>query len=274
MSKIFVICNRHDENLLSLYQEGLRLGCEVIPFYHKHLNESFKALYNEISSNDYVMILHTSFGSEHIHNIIRQINCKKFLNKEVFLNEPLIGNKTVQQKLVGLYNSNIIIDTYNKNNIPVNIKIPFIAKPNHGSCGQGIFLIHDILFTQDAPDHYIFQPYIKNDGDWRVIVVGGKSISAIKRLGQIGQTTNNIATGNFAVAETNISVLDEIYPIAESVAKSMNFDYVGIDIIKNIETNKYYFLESNERPTFETSQILTGINISKLILEELISETK
>ena len=89
-------------------------------------------------------------------------------------------------------------------------------------------------------------------------------------MGKIGQATNNIATGNFAIKETNKSILENINDIAEKSAKTMGFDYVGIDIIKDLDTNKYYFLESNERPTFETSQILTGINIAQKIILELI----
>jgi glutathione synthase/RimK-type ligase-like ATP-grasp enzyme len=215
------------------------------------------------------MVLHINFGSERLYEIVERTNCRKFLNAIPFMN-PLIGNKKYQQEQIAKSHPSFIIETFTKENLNSIKDSSFIAKPAESSCGQGIFLINDVSLCDNAPNNYIYQRYIKNDGDWRVIVIGGKAVSAIKRLGKIGQATNNIATGNFAIKETNKSILENINDIAEKSAKTMGFDYVGIDIIKDLDTNKYYFLESNERPTFETSQILTGINIAQKIILELI----
>lgn len=269
MSKIYIVCNRHDENLLSLYQEALYLGYEVVPFYHQKYDDSFEKLYENVSVDDYVMVLHTSFGSELLHNLVSRINCKKFLNSIPYKN-TLIGNKLFQQTKVKELDESITIPTYTKENI-TGLSAPFIAKPIDSSCGKGVFLFEDKTVINNAPSNYIFQPYIPNDGDWRVVVIGGKAVSAIKRLGKIGQATNNIATGSFAIKENNKNTLDKIYNIAESVSQHMKFDYVGIDVIKDSTNDKYFFLESNERPTFETSQILTGKNIAQEIIKELVS---
>lgn len=268
MSKIHIVCNRHDENLLSLYQEALNLGYEVVPFYHKKYDDSFERLYEKVSIDDYVIVLHTNFGSELLHNLVSRINCKRFLNSIPYKNS-LIGNKLFQQNRVKEFDESITIPTYTKQNT-TELPEPFIAKPIDGSCGGGVLLLNDKSVIKDAPENYIFQPYIPNDGDWRVVVVGGKAVSAIKRLGKIGQATNNIATGSFAIKENNTSILDKIYSIAESVSQHMKFDYVGIDVIRDSTNDKYYFLESNERPTFETSQILTGKNIAQEIIKELV----
>lgn len=40
-------------------------------------------------------------------------------------------------------------------------------------------------------------------------------------------------------------------------------------LLQDKETDNYYFLESNERATFETSQLLTGTNIAQEIIKEL-----
>ena len=268
MSKIYVICNKHDENLLSLYQEANFLGHVIVPFYHKKYDSSFHELYKIVTPDDYVMVLHASFGSDLLYDLIANINCKKFLNSISYQNN-MIGNKLFQQSTVNKFDSTITIPTYTQQNISQLTTIPFIAKPSGGSCGSGVLLLRDKSTITNVPSGYVFQRYIKNDGDWRVVVVGGKSVSAIKRLGKIGQATNNIATGNFAIKETNPNVLDKIYSLAESVAKYLHFDYVGIDVIQDKETDKYYFLESNERATFETSQILTGTNIAQEIIKEL-----
>lgn len=267
-NKIFVICLKHDENLLSLYQEAHYLDYEVIPLYINRLDNTIKILDNTITLNDYVMILHTNFGNDVIHYLTQNIKCKRFLNKSAF-NQILIGNKQYQQEQVAVVNPSIVIKTYNKKTIHQSIPMPVIAKPTDGSCGKGVVLLSDIESILKTPDNYIFQPFIKNDGDWRVVVIGGKSVSAIKRLGNTTKATNNLATGSFALKENDPQILESIYKVAEIAANSLHFDYVGIDVIKDINTEKYYFLESNERPTFETSQILTGVNIAQKIILEL-----
>ncbi len=270
-NKIYVICSRHDENLLSLYQEASYLGYEIIPFYANLFDKKFDTFYSTITEDDYVIVLHINFGSENLHKIVKNTKCKYFLNYKPF-SHSLIGNKIYQQNQIKKIDPSLVIETFTKNDISLLKNSLFIAKPSEGSCGNGVALLNNKSLCVNAPEHYIYQRYIKNDGDWRVIVIGGKAVSAIKRLGKIGQATNNIATGSFAMKEDNPLVLEKIYPIAETASLSMEFDYVGIDIIKDLETDQYYFLESNERPTFETSQILTGVNISQKIILETIKE--
>ena len=107
-NKIFVICLRHDENLLSLYQEAHYLDYEVIPLYINKLDDRIKSLDNIITINDYVMILHTNFGSDVIHYLAQNIKCKRFLNKSAF-SHILIGDKQYQQEQVAIVNPSIFI---------------------------------------------------------------------------------------------------------------------------------------------------------------------
>jgi hypothetical protein len=273
MSKIYVICTKHDENLLSLHQEASYLNHQVIPVYTTEYNEKLvDTLRKNITLEDYVMILHVNFGTPVIPNLINSFECKRFLNRNSFINYPYLGDKWFQQYQVSTVDNSIVIPTFYKDNVDLSYSDVWIAKPSTGSCGNGIGIIksEDIKPHYDyIPQTYLLQPYIKNDGDWRVVVVGGKCISAIKRLRNPNHITNNIATGSFAIKEENSLVLEQIYSVAEKASVVMEFDYVGIDVIKDLTTNKYYFLESNERPTFETSQILTGINISRQIITEL-----
>lgn len=268
MSKIYIICNRHDENLLSLVQEALYLGHSVVPYYVSKGPNDLNKLYEIVTTDDYVMILHIGFGSEQLYDVVNKTKCKKFLNGRAFTHN-LIGSKLFQQSKVQDCYPEFCIQTFTKDNLPNNIDLPLISKPVDGSCGVGVKLITNLNSVSDLPDNSILQQFIVNDGDWRVVVVGGKAISAIKRLGKQGQVTNNIATGSFAMTEKDPTTLASLYDIAEKVSDCIGFDYVGIDIIKDLQTNKYYFLESNERPTFETSQILTGTNIAKSIIQEL-----
>jgi glutathione synthase/RimK-type ligase-like ATP-grasp enzyme len=270
MNTIYTFCTKHDENLLALNQEALLLQINFVPVYFHNLNEElFNILKSTIDKTDYIMVLNCPFGSCHLQNFLSNFQYKKCLNIGAY-QQTTIGSKQYQQSQIFANNPNFAIPTYTKKTISNNFTFPLIAKPDDGTCGSGVKLIHNYIEVLSLEENYILQPFIPNDGDWRVVVTNHKAISAIKRLGKKNQVTNNIATGNFAIAETNISILDNIYEIAELASKSMNFDYVGIDIIKDIDQNKYYFLESNERPTFETSQILTGINIAKQIIHTLV----
>jgi glutathione synthase/RimK-type ligase-like ATP-grasp enzyme len=269
LKKIYVICIKHDENLLCLYQEAINAGYECIPVYLNNMNQLlFNDFTQKLTHEDYIIILHINFGSERLHEFIQLLKYKKCLNSVAF-KQSLIGNKLYQQNKVAEYDSSITIQTYLKENFYHNLPLPLIVKPVDASCGAGVKMIKDYQELLSIPNNYIVQHYIPNDGDWRVVVVNNKAISAIKRVGKVGQATNNIATGNFAIAEKNPVILEKIFYIAEIASKSMGFDYVGVDVIKDIHNDQYFFLETNERPTFETSQILTGTNIAKKIIEAL-----
>lgn len=271
ISKIHVICNRHDESLISLYQESLFLEYPVVPHYHNKNHPSLDSLKTSVAKEDYLMLLHTHYGAEAIYDIIKDIDCKKILNFSTLKNMS-IGDKLFQQRSIKELNNSLHIETHtNLYDIDIT-NFPLIAKPRYGSNGNGVVLLKNKEPVPTVTDNvnYIFQRYIKNDGDWRVVVVGGRAISGIKRLGRFGQVANNIAKGSFAVVEKDDKVLDSIFNVAETAARHFKFDYVGIDVIQDKETDNYYFLESNERATFETSQLLTGTNIAQEIIKELV----
>lgn len=139
--------------------------------------------------------------------------------------------------------------------------IPFVSKPKYGSMGIGIELLYSKHIL--SPNN-IFQPPIRNDGDWRIIVIGEKAVSSIKRYGS--GFLNNIAQGAYAWSDWD----NEAVKLAEEAAKALEIEYAGIDIIKDLDTGKYLFLECNSTPVFDTSQILTGINIADELVKYII----
>ena len=269
MKRVWIIAGRHDESLLALYQSCNNYGLECMPAY-LHSWETYEQFKTLVEKNDLLIFLHSTGGTEVFRKIGNEINCKKILNRKVMQNYE-ICKKSYQQEEVHKKYPHLAIPTYNKDNITNTIEFPIFIKPDSGSCGEGARIANNINEINLMP-HEIAQPFIKNTGDWRVIVIGGKAVSVIKRLpSKAGFITNNISTGSFAITETNEKVLDDITIIAESIASIFEFDYVGVDIIYDTEKLKYLFLEVNEMPTFEASQILTGINISNLLIENLLS---
>lgn len=272
MEKVYIIKNKHDDCVLSLYQSCVRKGLQPIPM-QVNSQETYEELVSSINKDDYVMLIHIGNDSSVLPQLANDIEprCKRLLNAEAY-KIPVLAHKYFQQNIVSQQHPEICIETFRIDAYPG--PYPGIAKPAGGSCGEGIFMINskEDVASVEEPRMFVSQRYIKNDGDWRVICIGGKAVSAIKRLQNKNHITNNIATGSYVLHETNPEILKEIYSVAEKAANSLRFDYVGIDVIYDIENKKYHFLESNERATFETTQIITGINISDLIIEELIRE--
>lgn len=150
------------------------------------------------------------------------------------------------------------IPTYTSEEILTTDFIPFVSKPRRGSMGKGV----ELLYTKHilSPDN-IYQPPIRNDGDWRIIVIGNKVISSIKRRGK--GFLNNLAQGADGWEDWD----DNASKLALESAKALEIEYAGIDIMKDLDTGEYYFLECNSTTTFDTSQILTKIDIADELVE-------
>lgn len=272
--KIWVISGRHCENLISLYQECY---FKKIDFEAYYINiNNYSHFIKSVKREDCVFIIHYDFKSNYgnlLYKLSNELDCRRFVNKNSYkyLN---ISDKRFQQDKVRVNYDEITIPTFYLNEIKDEINdsyFPFIAKPPDGSLGVGVKLIKDSSELDKIKDNDVIQPYIKNDGDWRVVVINGKSVSAIKRIPKKDNFLNNIAQGCFAVKEIDKNILENIYNIAEIASKELEYDYVGVDVIYDLNNKKYLFLEANSLPTFETSQILTGVNISGKIIEFLVS---
>jgi len=96
-SKVYIFANKHDENLLALYQECFNINIECVPVYFNHFNiNNVKKI---ITNNDYIIILHFPLGSERLKSFISQFSYKKCLNRKAFEQES-IGNKLYQQSQI------------------------------------------------------------------------------------------------------------------------------------------------------------------------------
>ncbi|MBP6943253.1 MAG: hypothetical protein KBB55_04405, partial [Candidatus Buchananbacteria bacterium] len=130
----------------------------------------------------------------------------RFLKKQgkVIINEgqatnPLVVNKFFQQQIIAQYSGvsghdslsgipSYVFTTSNELSLAIKNKkltFPFVEKPVLGAHGQGvrkIGAISDIVSTREN----VYQNYIPNDGDYRVICLGGRVLGAIKRTATPG----------------------------------------------------------------------------------------
>lgn len=162
------------------------------------------------------------------------------------------------------------------------LKMPIIVKPNAGSRGEGILLLRKISDINNIENirNYVFQSFIPNNGDWRVIVIGGSPVAVIFRRGEKekGQFINNISQGACAYAETDLQELKMVRAISTKVASMFHLAFCGVDIIKDSETGEYFVLEVNTAPQWTGSdegfQAMSSLSIPDKIIDWAIERNK
>ncbi|MFQ5493266.1 MAG: RimK family alpha-L-glutamate ligase [Candidatus Dojkabacteria bacterium] len=202
-----------------------------------------------------------------------------FVNRSYFMH-PMLGHKVYQTAKVV---TDLDIDTPRSfvlgyggqegfDKISETLNLPFIVKPSIGGRGESVALIKSFGEFEDyMKDHNItklvFQEYIQNDGDYRIIVVGGKAVGAFKRIPAEGDFRANISQAGSGEIVKNGNILTRLYEIAETTADLFQVDVTGVDVIVNAD--KYYFLEINTIPQWEGFQGTTGIDIAEKIIQFL-----
>src|SRR3989338_3794112 len=145
-------------------------------------------------------------------------------------------------------------------------KIPYIAKSIEGSKGRQVFLIENKkeispLIKEFGLGRVMIQKYIPTKNDYRVIVIGGKVIGAMKRTAKEGEFRANVSLGG---AAEEAEVTPEMQRLALKAAKIFNAEFAGVDIIKY--KNKHYILEVNIFPGFEGFESATKINVAEKLI--------
>ena len=152
---------------------------------------------------------------------------------------------------------------------------PYILKPFYGTHGRGVMLLDTPTSLTSAVDvlcdlhqDYVIQPFIAeaNGVDFRVLVVGGKGIAAMKRRAPPGEFRANIHKGASGEA---VTLPDAYTRLAIEAASALELEIAGVDLL---ETNEGpVVLEVNPSPGFEELESVTGIDIAGAIIEFITS---
>lgn len=158
-----------------------------------------------------------------------------------------------------------------------------ICKPVDGWGGRGIIkleserdidLLMPYISQQNAPQFYL-ERVIENDfSDYRIDIVDGKFIACYGRKAAKGQWKTNVTSGGSVITrEAN----DAVVKLALDAAKATGLEIAGVDIIYDVEHEKYVVLEVNGIPAFATpDQEKAGLNFNNekiLTLVDLIDRT-
>ncbi len=150
-----------------------------------------------------------------------------------------------------------------------------VLKPLFGSQGKGLQRIGHL----DGADHALpdlgaaygglvylqrFVPPVTEPGfDWRVLVVGGRAVTAMRRVSD--GWVHNVAQG----ARCEPAALTEsLADLAERAAAALALDYAGVDIIPSPAGAQV--LEVNGVAAWRGLQRVTPFNIARALVDDLL----
>ena len=149
-----------------------------------------------------------------------------------------------------------------------------VLKPLFGSQGKGLMRVglvegRHVALPELAPYGRLaylqrFVAPLSTPGfDWRVLVVGGRALTAMRRVST--HWVHNVAQG--ATCEPAV-LSDDIAEPAERAASALQLDYAGIDLIPTLEGPQV--LEVNGVAAWHGLQRVTRLNIADAIVTDLL----
>jgi len=188
----------------------------------------------------------------------------KIVDREVWLNYPLFQDKLFQEWLLSKSGVSVL------DNCKIN-EFPLLVKKRWGSRAKGIRVIKSMrdlkkwLSEGVDLDKYLIQEYRKLKGDYRVLMLGGRSLGVVKREvslkegGRLG----------VRVAEQEMNVDEKVLDLARRAVESLGMEIGGVDVLED-EKGNFWVSEVNLAPQFIGFERVTGINVAKKIVEYLV----
>lgn len=155
-------------------------------------------------------------------------------------------------------NAQVFEKVFSSNDCPISF--PIILKADEGRKGHDNYLVNDLpqlmnILNENLDILFVAQPFIDNDGDFRVLVLNYTPRLAIKRTRQSGTHLNNTSQGGAAIL-TDIAEFDDL--ILQDCIKAAQLDELevaGVDVLIDKNTGKHYFLEVNRTPQLATGAL-------------------
>lgn len=152
-----------------------------------------------------------------------------------------------------------------------HVGFPCVLKVITGSHGAGVYLcetpkqfedLSELISSLDFRNSMIVQEYIKHSEgkDLRVVVIGGKVVGAMLRESTDGSFKANISRGGVGKP---YEVDDEMEMLSIEVAKTLNLDIAGVDLL--FHPDGYRICEANSSPGFKGFETALNINMPEKI---------
>jgi tetrahydromethanopterin:alpha-L-glutamate ligase len=158
-----------------------------------------------------------------------------------------------------------------------------VLKPLFGSQGKGLMRIGAVdggfvpLPASEAlgPAYgalYYLQRFVAPQAtpgyDWRVLVIGGRAVTAMRRISE--HWVHNVAQGARCEAAVLSSALKRL---AEAAARALDVDYAGVDVMPSAPGsaagNALQVIEVNGVAAWQGLQGVTRFNIARALVDDL-----
>ncbi|MCL1875510.1 MAG: lysine biosynthesis protein LysX [Synergistaceae bacterium] len=148
---------------------------------------------------------------------------------------------------------------------------PVVFKPAAGSWGRLLAKVDSRESCEAIAEHkaqmgpahsiYYIQKYVEKSGfDIRAVMIGGKTVTLMKRCSEHWIT--NTARGG---SPEPYPMDDELQNLLEWTASVIGGDFLAVDVFKTPEG--YVINEVNGQPEFHGSMAATGIDVGRLMIE-------
>jgi glutathione synthase/RimK-type ligase-like ATP-grasp enzyme len=137
---------------------------------------------------------------------------------------------------------------------------PIIIKDVNGRKGRLNFIVntkHEAvqLLTEYVDTEFIVQQFIENEGDYRLLVMGGEIKLAIYRTAVSGSHLNNTSQGASSAVVDVATLPGEIVADALTAARLEKLEVAGVDVMLDKQTGKHYVIEVNSSPQLATGAV-------------------
>ncbi len=152
-----------------------------------------------------------------------------------------------------------------------------VLKPLFGSQGKGLQLVGCVggthvplpalkgAYGSLAYLQRFIAPITEPGFDWRVLVVGGRAVTAMKRVSV--HWVHNVKQGARCEPAALTPALREV---AESAASTLQMDYAGVDILPEGSEDALCVLEVNGVAAWQGLQRVTPFNIARALVDDLL----
>ncbi len=142
---------------------------------------------------------------------------------------------------------------------------PVIMKGTQASRGNDNYLVksqadaEQLAGSMDEVDGpwFVVQPFIPNDGDYRIIVMGEEVTAVIHRKTQSESHLNNTSKGGEATLIDPQELPATVAAESVKLAGLLRREITGVDMIQHQGTGQYFLLEINNMPQMATGSYVT-----------------
>ena len=152
-----------------------------------------------------------------------------------------------------------------------------VQKPLFGSQGKGLHLVgmvggvHHPLppLAADCGGLAYLQRFIapltEPGFDWRVLVIGGRAVCAMRRIS--AHWIHNVAQGARCEAAP---LAPELAALAEAATRALDLDYAGVDLMPSAQGAAVQVIEVNGVAAWQGLQSVSEVDIARAIVDDLL----